>query len=309
MIRKLLVLMTLVLLAAAPLQASGMDVKKSTPILLVDRIEPSLEFWTGTLGFTITMKVDEGERLGFVALALGEVEVMFQTRSSVEKDNPELAGAIGRPASFLYMEVDSIDALIPKLENVEIFMPKRETFYGSTEIGIREPGGHYITFAEFPEAAPERTKTENTLRLDQNAPRPAASIAQLSWLAGSWEGEAFDGQTEEIWTPPSAGSMTGIFKLMHGDESSLYEFMLIVEDEGSLVIRLKHYNNDFSAWEEKDGYISFPLVRLEGETAYFDGLTYKRIDNDRMTVFLAVSSEEGVREEVFHYRRTAGSPR
>jgi hypothetical protein len=28
-------------------------------------------------------------------------------------------------------------------------MPRRETSYGSTEIGYREPGGHFVTFAQF----------------------------------------------------------------------------------------------------------------------------------------------------------------
>jgi hypothetical protein len=28
-------------------------------------------------------------------------------------------------------------------------MPKRTTFYGSTEIGIKDPAGHFLTFAQF----------------------------------------------------------------------------------------------------------------------------------------------------------------
>jgi len=34
------------------------------------------------------------------------------------------------------------------LKGFEIVMPRRETFYGSTEIGYREPGGHFVTFAQ-----------------------------------------------------------------------------------------------------------------------------------------------------------------
>ena len=33
-------------------------------------------------------------------------------------------------------------------------MPMRTTFYGAKEIGVRDPGGHIITFAQFG-AAPQ----------------------------------------------------------------------------------------------------------------------------------------------------------
>jgi hypothetical protein len=28
-------------------------------------------------------------------------------------------------------------------------MPERTTFYGSREIGVKDPAGHFLTFAEF----------------------------------------------------------------------------------------------------------------------------------------------------------------
>ena len=38
--------------------------------------------------------------------------------------------------------------VVTALRGFEVVMPRRETFYGSTEIGYREPGGHYVTFAQ-----------------------------------------------------------------------------------------------------------------------------------------------------------------
>jgi hypothetical protein len=34
-------------------------------------------------------------------------------------------------------------------------MPVRDTFYGSKEIGIKDPAGHFVTFAQF-EAATKK---------------------------------------------------------------------------------------------------------------------------------------------------------
>jgi len=44
-------------------------VRKSTPVLFVDRIEPSLAFWEERIGFARTVEVPDGDRLGFVILA------------------------------------------------------------------------------------------------------------------------------------------------------------------------------------------------------------------------------------------------
>ena len=110
------------------------QIRKATPVLIVDAIEPCLPLWQ--------------ERLGFVILGNGTVEVMYQSADSLRADSPAHGAAFGRDKTFLFVEVDDIDALAAALQGFEIVMPRRETFYGSTEIGYREPGGHYITFAQ-----------------------------------------------------------------------------------------------------------------------------------------------------------------
>ena len=44
--------------------------------------------------FEVTAEVPEGERLGFVILRHGELEVMLQTHASVEKDDRRLAAGL-----------------------------------------------------------------------------------------------------------------------------------------------------------------------------------------------------------------------
>jgi uncharacterized glyoxalase superfamily protein PhnB len=46
--------------------------------------------------------------------------------------------------------VESLDEAITATKGSEVVMPVRTTFYGSKEIGIKDPAGHMITFAEFP---------------------------------------------------------------------------------------------------------------------------------------------------------------
>lgn len=122
--------------------------KKVTPILYVEEIEPVLSFWTERLGFESTVEVPEGDRLGFVILAKDGLEVMYQTRASVEGDVPTLSDT-PMGGSLLFVEVEDLDAVERALDGVEPVVPRRTTFYGAHEIFVREPAGNIVGFAQF----------------------------------------------------------------------------------------------------------------------------------------------------------------
>lgn len=123
--------------------------KKLTPVLLVEHIEPCLPFWVDRLGFQKTAEVPEGDKLGFVILTKDNVEIMYQTQASAVKDVPAFANLKLTPSTFLYIEVEKLDPIIESLRGVEVEVPVRKTFYGAREIGVREPGGNHVMFAEF----------------------------------------------------------------------------------------------------------------------------------------------------------------
>jgi hypothetical protein len=121
--------------------------KKLTPVIMVEAIEPCLPFWE-RLGFTKTAEVPEGDRLGFVILAKDAVEVMYQTHESVEKDAAGMVPrAHGHGAGF-FIEVSDVESVERALKGVDVVVPRRKTFYGMDEIGVREPGGHVVMFAQ-----------------------------------------------------------------------------------------------------------------------------------------------------------------
>jgi uncharacterized glyoxalase superfamily protein PhnB len=126
-----------------------MNVKRITPVLLVNEIEPLLPFWTEKLGFTKTIEVPHGNKLGFVAFQKGPAEVMYQTYASVEGDAPpEMAAAARKGPTYLYMEVDNLDAVVAAMKDVKKVMPERTAFYGMREFAVADPAGHFITFAQ-----------------------------------------------------------------------------------------------------------------------------------------------------------------
>jgi uncharacterized glyoxalase superfamily protein PhnB len=124
-----------------------MNVKRITPVLFVNAIEPILPFWVDRLGFAKTIEVPHGDKLGFVALQHGQTEIMYQTFASLGDDMPQILDAAKKGPTFLYIEIDDLDAVKTALKNTKITQPERTAFYGMREIGYQDPAGHYLTFA------------------------------------------------------------------------------------------------------------------------------------------------------------------
>jgi hypothetical protein len=113
--------------------------------------------------------------------------------------------------------------------------------------------------------------------LAEGAASPPARVEDVAWLAGRWIGEGLGGCAEESLSPPVGGQMMGMFRQTKADGSLwFYEFYTIAPKGDSITMRLKHFNPDLTGWEEKDGFVEFPLVAIEKGAVYFDGLTYQR---------------------------------
>jgi len=123
--------------------------KKLTPVLIIDAIEPVLPLWEA-LGFARTAEVPQGDRLGFVILQNDSVEIMFQTFDSVRADEPKLLnGRRALGASGLFIEVEDLNrvsARVPKRSDVVV--ERRKTFYGATEMILRDAAGNIVILAE-----------------------------------------------------------------------------------------------------------------------------------------------------------------
>ena len=124
--------------------------RKLTPVLIVDAIEPCLPFWTERLGFTAVATVPHGDAIGFVILVKDGVELMYQTRASVAEDNAASVPAAGTATDTtgLFFEVEDIEAVAAAVADLEQVVPRRRTFYGMDEVGVREPGGRVVMFAQ-----------------------------------------------------------------------------------------------------------------------------------------------------------------
>jgi uncharacterized glyoxalase superfamily protein PhnB len=123
--------------------------KQLTPVLVVDQVEPGIAFWIDRLGFQKITDVPGPDGKMMFAIIQGDgIEIMYQTRASVIADYPGVAKELEGRSCVLFITVDNIDAVEKALAGAPVVKPRHQTFYGSTEIYVREPGGHMVGFAQ-----------------------------------------------------------------------------------------------------------------------------------------------------------------
>ena len=118
------------------------------------------------------------------------------------------------------------------------------------------------------------------------APRPVAParLPELSWLTGRWVGEEREPFSEESWGAAAGDSMVGTWRLVAKGSTKLFELLTLLEEDGGVTLRLRHFDRRAVAWEEKDAPVALPLVATGRSLAVFEGkegdvfvrLTYRR---------------------------------
>ncbi|MFY0627728.1 MAG: hypothetical protein JXR07_15630 [Reichenbachiella sp.] len=138
---------------------------------------------------------------------------------------------------------------------------------------------------------------------DEERGSPNATLADVSWIEGHWRGPSFGGISEEIWSPPLGGSMMCAYRLVKDEKVGFYEIETITEENGSLILRLKHFYSDLKGWEEKNETVDFKLVKVTGNKVFFDGYTYEKISDDEINAYVVIDQGGEKLEVKFNYRR------
>lgn len=155
-----------------------------------------------------------------------------------------------------------------------------------------------------PAAVSGEMRTEHTYAVNADGSRPAATLADASWLVGSWTGTGFGQRFDEVWTAPSADSMVGLFKLYGDDGVAFYEILLLTVEDGTLSLKVRHFNADFTAWEEKDEFVNFRLVRVAENELHFGGLSFYRRSDDRIDGYIVMRNGDELTEHHLVYSRS-----
>jgi Domain of unknown function (DUF6265) len=115
----------------------------------------------------------------------------------------------------------------------------------------------------------------------------SASLDDLGWLSGCWEGRQGEAILEEMWSRPAGGSMLGLARTIKGDRTISYEFMQFRMENGILV---------FLPQPQGGTRVSFPAKDFFGGKFTFENLQHdfpQRIIYERKGPGLLLAAIEG----------------
>ncbi len=135
----------------------------------------------------------------------------------------------------------------------------------------------------------------------------ASPLDHAAWLAGRWVGTGMGGEVEEVWSPALGGQMIGHFRYFRDGMPGFYEILMIDLTETGMRMRVKHFNPDFTAWEDKGDWIEFKPVSTSASQLVFKGLVLDHIVDDKgetMIATLQMRQKDGqVKAVPFTFRR------
>jgi Domain of unknown function (DUF6265) len=100
------------------------------------------------------------------------------------------------------------------------------------------------------------------------APAFKPTLADLSWLAGRWQGTWGPRIAQQTWTAPKAGVMLGTFQLAEGDKTLVLELFTLVEDTEGIKLYLRHFTPSLTPWE-KPGPTALNLQTADAKSIVF----------------------------------------
>ncbi|HLJ67032.1 MAG TPA: VOC family protein [Chloroflexota bacterium] len=120
-----------------------------TPNLMVENVSDTVDWYRAVLGFEQMTEVPGEDGSVFAIVRRDEVQLMFQLRSSLGDELPDLrAMPIGASQTF-YIEVDGVEDLRRTCDGkVRILKDLHDTFYGTREFCFSDCNGYILSFSE-----------------------------------------------------------------------------------------------------------------------------------------------------------------
>ncbi len=149
---------------------------------------------------------------------------------------------------------------------------------------------------------------------------PATSkptLAQLSWLAGRWQGAWGPRVAQQVWTAPRAGLMMGTFQLAENNKTLVLEVFTVTDGVDGIKFSLRHFTPSLVAWE-KSGPTVLNLASADTKSIVFENpvdgqpkrATLTRVDADTYISRSEVVPDKGDPQvtEITYHRQKESPP-
>ncbi len=135
--------------------------------------------------------------------------------------------------------------------------------------------------------------------MQNSAPSPSPTIADLTWLAGSWHTTGKRAQVDEYWSAPAGGSLIGMSRTIVGDKTVEFEYVRI-EQRTDAIYYVAHPKARCPGTD-------FKLTRLSGQEVIFENPAHgfpKRIIYRKTldgSLVASIDAGEGTKSQNFSY--------
>lgn len=131
---------------------------------------------------------------------------------------------------------------------------------------------------------------------------PTATLADLAWIAGCWDGKGTLSQYQEQWMEPSGLTMLGMSRTVADGKTVAYEFLRIHQETDGI-----YYTSIPSGQTQA----SFKLVKFDAQSVVFENPDHDfpqriiyRLDTDGALMASIQGRNKGARKQVdFPMRR------
>ena len=120
---------------------------------------------------------------------------------------------------------------------------------------------------------------------DSASAQTNATVEDLSWLSGCWQGRQGTAVIEEIWSKPGGKTMIGLGRTVSNNRTVSFEFMQFREENGNLF---------FLPQPQGGAQVSFPLKEFTPAKFTFENLNHdfpQRVSYGRKSNLLLASIE------------------
>tara|TARA_B100001996_G_scaffold121624_1_gene91952 strand:+ start:164 stop:604 length:441 start_codon:yes stop_codon:yes gene_type:complete len=103
------------------------------------------------------------------------------------------------------------------------------------------------------------------------ASKNSLDVDSLKWLTGDWVGPVGDNLLEEIWMPPSGGTVVALVRSTNDSGTEFVEIINIMEVNGTLELGLQLFNSSLVPLHPEPH--RFELIKIEENFISFKGVS------------------------------------
>lgn len=104
----------------------------------------------------------------------------------------------------------------------------------------------------------------------QTSAAKPGTLADVRFIEGHWQGNAFGGPIEASWTAPAGDNIVGFIRMMKDNKATLYELFAFEQTDRGPVALVKHFKPGLIGQEDKDKPDRYVFVSAEPNRALFE---------------------------------------